>query len=288
VRLIYMHATAETGAALLKLEYCDVLKLRPFYIGPSERALVAEGAKVGRKVVYFIPISFSDMPHAIRVEPQIDVFAVQVSAMDRAGYFSLGLTGAYSLAALERAKKIIVEVNPNLPRTFGAGLVHVSDVAAIVEGNSAIPTLSHPEAGGVDQQIADIIVPMVPDRACVQFSIGGVPNMVASKLAGHKDLGVHSELLSDGIAELVECGAVSNRFKRTNPGKTVFNVAMGSQRLYDLMHDNPTMECRPADYVNDPRVIGQNDNFISVNAMIEIDLALSTCAPSRPTNARSA
>lgn len=273
VRLIYMHATAETGAALLKLEYCDVLKLRPFYIGPSERALVAEGAKVGRKVVYFIPISFSDMPRAIRVEPQIDVFAVQVSAMDRAGYFSLGLTGAYSLAALERAKKIIVEVNPNLPRTFGAGLVHVSDVAAIVEGTSAIPTLSHPEAGAVDQQIADIIVPMVPDRACVQFGVGGVPNMVASKLAGHKDLGVHSELLSDGIAELVECGAVSNRFKRTNPGKTVFNVAMGSQRLYDLMHDNPTMECWPADYVNDPRVIGQNDNFISVNAMIEIDLA---------------
>ena len=119
------------------------------------------------------------MPRAIRVEPQIDVFAVQVSAMDRAGYFSLGLTGAYSLAALERAKKIIVEVNPNLPRTFGAGLVHVSDVAAIVEGNSAIPTLSHPEAGAVDQQIADIIVPMVPDRACVQFGVGGVPNMVA-------------------------------------------------------------------------------------------------------------
>ena len=156
---------------------------------------------------------------------------------------------------------------------FGAGLVHVSDVAAIVEGASAIPTLSHPEAGAVDQQIADIIVPMVPDRACVQFGVGGVPNMVASKLAGHKDLGVHSELLSDGIAELIACGAVSNRFKRTNPGKTVFNVAMGSQRLYDLMHDNPTMECWPADYVNDPRVIGQNDNFISVNAMIEIDLA---------------
>jgi itaconate CoA-transferase len=132
---------------------------------------------------------------------------------------------------------------------------------------SAIP------AGAVDQQIADIIVPMVPDRACVQFGVGGVPNRVASKLAGHKDLGVHSELLSDGIADLVACGAVSNRFKRTNPGKTVFNVAMGSQRLYDLMHDNPTMECWPADYVNDPRVIGQNDNFISVNAMIEIDLA---------------
>lgn len=273
VRLIYMHATAETGASLLKLEYCDVLKLRPFYVGPSERALVAEAAKVGRKVVYFIPISFSDTPRAIRAEPLIDVFAVQVSAMDRAGYFSLGLTGAYSIAALERAKKIIVEVNPNLPRTFGAGLVHVSDVHAIVEGNSAIPVLGHPEAGAEDQRIADIIVPMVPDRACVQFGIGGVPNMVASKLAGHKDLGVHSELLSDGIADLVECGAVTNRFKSTNPGKTVFNVAMGSQRMYDLMHDNPTMECWPADYVNDPRVIGQNDNVISVNAMIEIDLA---------------
>jgi len=273
VRLVYMHATAETGEALLKLEYCDVLKLRPFYVGPAERALVAEGAKVGRKVVYFIPISFSDTPRAIRAEPQIDVFAVQVSAMDRAGYFSLGLTGAYSLAALEKAKKIIVEVNPNLPRTFGAGLVHISDVHAVVEGNGAIPTLSHAGADDIDKQIADIIVPMVPDRACVQFGIGGVPNVVASKLTGHKDLGVHSELLSDGLADLVTCGSVSNRFKATNPGKTVFNVAMGSQAMYDMMNDNPTMECWPADYVNDPRVIGRNDNVISVNAMIEIDLA---------------
>lgn len=270
VRLIYMHATEQTGAALLKPEYCDVLKLRPFYMGPSERALVA--ANPTRKLVHFIPIGFSDTPRAIRIEPQIDVFPVQVSAMDRAGYFSLGLTGAYSLAALERAKRTIVEVNPNLPRTFGAGLLHVSDVHAIVEGAGAIPALAHPDAGTDDKAIAEIIVPMVPDRACVQFGIGGVPNVVASRLSDHKDLGVHTELLSDGIADLVACGAVSNRFKRTNPGKTVFNVAMGSRRVYDLMNDNPTMECWPADYVNDPRVIGQNDDFISVNAMIEIDL----------------
>jgi len=272
VRLIYMHSTAETGEALFKLEYCDVLKLRPFYVGAPERALIAAADKVGRKVVYFVPNSFSDTPRAIRAEPRIDLFPLQVSAMDRAGYFSLGLTGAYSLAALERASKIVVEVNPNMPRTFGAGLVHVSNVHAIVESSAAIPTLGHPEAGPEDQKIADIIVPMVPDRACIQFGIGGVPNMVASKLTGHKDLGVHSELLSDGIADLVECGAVTNRFKTTDPGKTVFNIAMGSRRMYDLMHDNPSMECWPADYVNDPRVIGQNDNVISVNAMIEIDL----------------
>jgi itaconate CoA-transferase len=272
VRLVYMHATEETGTILLKLEYCDILKPRPFYMGPAERALVAAGAKVGRKVVYFVPISFGDTPRAIRAEAQIDVFLLQVSAMDRSGYFSLGLTGAFSLAALERAKRIVVEVNPKMPRTFGAGLVHVSDVHAIVEGTSAIPTLGHAALGPLDEQIANTIVSMIPDRACVQFGIGGVPNMVASKLTGHKDLGVHSELLSDGIADLVACGAVTNRFKHTNPGKTVFNVAMGSQRMYDLMHDNPTMECWPADYVNDPRVIGQNDNVVSVNAMIEVDL----------------
>jgi itaconate CoA-transferase len=273
VRLVYMHATEDTGAALMKLEYCDVLRPRPFYMGPAERALVQEGVKAGRKVVYFVPVSFSETPRAIRAEPQIDIFPLQVSAMDRAGYFSLGLTGAFSLAALERAKRIVIEVNPNMPRTFGAGLVHVSQVDAIVEGSGAIPTLGHVAPGPLDEQIADRIVAMIPDRACVQFGIGGVPNMVASKLTDHKDLGVHSELLADGIADLIASGAVSNRYKQINPGKTVFNVAMGSRRMYDLMHDNPTMECWPADYVNDPRVIGQNDNVVSVNAMIEVDLA---------------
>ncbi|MBL6617089.1 MAG: 4-hydroxybutyrate--acetyl-CoA CoA transferase [Reyranella sp.] len=270
VRMIYMHATEATGAALLKAEYCDVLKLRPFYMGPAERALVQSSP--ARKLVHFIPIAFSETPRAIRAEERIDAFPVQVSPMDRAGYFSLGLTGAYSQAALERADRIIVEVNPSLPRTFGAGLLHVSDVDTIVEGSGAVPTLAHGDAGPDDEAISDFIVPMIPDRACVQFGIGGVPNLVASRLTGHKDLGVHSELLSDGIADLVTCGAVTNRFKQTNPGKTVFNVAMGSRALYDLMNDNPTMECWPADYVNDPRIIGQNDNFTSVNAMIEIDL----------------
>lgn len=270
VRMVYMHATEATGAALLKAEYCDVLKLRPFYMGPAERALVASNP--ARKLVHFIPIAFSDTPRAIRAEERVDVFPVQVSPMDRAGYFSLGLTGAYSLAALERAERIIVEVNPGLPRTFGAGLLHVSDVDAIIEGDGAVPTLAHGAAGPDDKAIADLIVPMIPDRACVQFGIGGVPNLVAGRLTGHKDLGVHSELLGDGIADLVTCGAVTNRFKQTNPGKTVFNVAMGSRALYDLMNDNPTMECWPADYVNDPQVISRNDNFISVNGMIEIDL----------------
>jgi itaconate CoA-transferase len=270
VRLIYMHATEQTGAALLKAEYCDILKPRPFYMGPSERALVASSP--GRKLVHFIPIGFSDTPRAIRAEPHVDVFPLQVSPMDRAGYFSFGLTGAYSMAALEKARTIVVEVNRSLPRTFGAGLIHVADVHAIVEGGDELPTLAHPAGGPDDEAIAAIIVPMISDRACVQFGIGGVPNIVASRLTGHEDLGVHTELLSDGIADLIECGAVSNRFKHTNPGKTVFNVAMGSQRMYDLMNDNPSIECWPADYVNDPRVIGQNDNVVSVNAMIEIDL----------------
>lgn len=273
LRLLYMHGTEATAAALMKLEFCEVLKLRPCYMGPAERALVLEGQKSGRKVVDFVAASFSAVPRIIRAQPQIDVFPLQVSAMDRAGYFSLGLTGAYSLAALECAQRVVVEVNPNMPRTFGAGLLHVDAVSAIVEGHSPIPVLGAAPAGPVDEQIAGIVAAMIPDRACVQFGIGAVPNMVASRLTDHKDLGVHTELLADGIAELIACGAVTNRYKQINLGKNVFNVAMGSQRMYDLMHDNPTMECWPADYVNDPRIIGRNDNMISVNAMIEVDLA---------------
>ncbi len=273
LRLVYMHATEATAAALMKLELCDVLKLRPCYMGPAERALVLQAQPSGRKVVDYVAASFSAVPRIIRALPQVDVLPLQVSAMDRAGYFSLGLSGAYSLAALECAKRIVVEVNPNLPRTFGAGLLHVDAVSAIVEGHSAIPVLGEAPAGPVDEQIAGLITAMIPDRACVQFGIGAVPNMVAGKLSDHKDLGVHTELLADGLAGLIECGAVSNRCKQINRGKNVFNVAMGSQRMYELMHDNPSMECWPADYVNDPRVIGQNDNVVSVNAMIEVDLA---------------
>jgi itaconate CoA-transferase len=272
LRLYYMHATSATAKALLRLDLMDVVKPHPYYIGPGERALTREAGATGRKVVFFVPAGFSAIPAIIREQPRPDAFLLQTAPMDRAGWFSFGLTGAYSLAGIERAKRLIIEVNPNLPRSHGTGMVHVSQVDAIVEHTSEVPLAEGKDATDVDQRIAAHVLPMVQDGACVQFGVGGVPNVIAGALKDHKDLGVHTELLSDGIASLIVGGAVTNRRKTTDPGKSVFNVAMGGRGTYDLINDNPGIECRMADYVNDPRIIGQNDHVVSVNAMIEVDL----------------
>jgi itaconate CoA-transferase len=272
VRVYYMHPTPETNKALLRLDLMDVIKPYPFYMGPGERALTREATAVGRKVVYFVPASFSVVPRIIREQLEPDAFLLQVSPMDRSGWFSFGLTGAYSLAGIESSKRLIVEVNPNLPRSHGTGIVHVSQVTAIVESASDMPLAEGKEPTDIDRQIAAHVLPMVQDGACVQFGVGGVPNIIAAALRDRKDLGVHTELLSDGIASLIEGGAVTNRRKATDPGKSIFNVAMGSASTYALINDNLGVECRMADYVNDPRIIGQNDDVVSVNAMIECDL----------------
>jgi itaconate CoA-transferase len=268
----YMHATPATVEALIRLDLMDVIKLYPFFLGVGERGLVRQLNEESRKVIHFVPNSFSEIPRIVRERPPFDVFLLQVAPMDRAGWFSFGPSGAYSLAGIERAKRVIVEVNPNLPRSHGTGLVHVSQVSAIIENTTEIDIYPGKPPTDTDRQIAARVLPMIQDKACVQFGVGGVPNIIAGELTDRKDLGVHTELLSDGIASLIASGAVTNRCKTIDRGKTVFNVAMGTAATYDLINDNPSIECRMADYVNDPRVIGQNDNVVSVNAMIEVDL----------------
>ena len=272
LRVDYMHSTPATAASLLRMELMDVVKPYPFYMGEGERALVRQGNEAGRKTVFFVPASFSVVPRLIRERPPCDAFLLQVAPMDRAGCFSFGLTGAYTLAGIQTARRIIVEVNPNVPRSHGTGFVHVSQVAAIVENASELPVAAGKQPTDTDRQIAAHVLPMVRDGACVQFGVGAVPNIIAAALTDRKDLGVHTELLSDGIASLIACGAVTNRRKGTDPGKSIFNVAMGTVATYDLIDDNPAIECRMADYVNDPRIIGENEDVLSVNAMIEADL----------------
>ncbi|MEQ8347501.1 MAG: acetyl-CoA hydrolase/transferase C-terminal domain-containing protein [Sneathiellaceae bacterium] len=269
-RVYYMHSTPATEETLIRRELMDAVKLHPFFLNPGERALVRDNPD--RKMVFFVPNSFSDIPRIIRERPPFDAFLLQVAPMDRAGWFSFGATGAYSLAGVERAERLIVEVNPNMPRSHGTGMVHVSQVAAIVEHASEIPLVAGKPPTDIDRAIAARVLPMIQDGACVQFGVGGVPNIIAAALTDRKDLGVHTELLSDGVVSLIACGAVTNRKKVTDPGKSIFNVAFGTRPTYDMIDDNPSVECRMADYVNDPRIIGLNDNVVSVNAMIEVDL----------------
>jgi itaconate CoA-transferase len=197
---------------------------------------------------------------------------VTVAPMDRHGYFSFGTNGDYSIDVARSCKTLVVEVNANMPRTFGHGLLHISEVDAIVE--NTVPLFEPPlhENTPGDAQIAAYIRDMIPDRACIQFGIGGVPGAVCATLKDHKDLGIHTELLTPSMIELIEAGAVTNKYKNVHRYKTLFTLALGTRETYEFMNDSPSMEVGAASYVNDPHIIGQNDNVISVNSFIEIDL----------------
>ncbi len=171
---------------------------------------------------------------------------------------------------------MIIEVNRNMPRVFGDSCLHISEIDAIVENTVPLCEIPSRPSTELDHQIGQFIAPMVPDRATVQFGVGGVPNAVCEMLHDRKDLGVHSELMGPGLAKLIAGGAVSNKYKninRHNRHKNVYTIAMGDQAMYDFLNDNSSMEAYPVSYVNAPQVIALNDNVVSINAFIEVDLS---------------
>jgi itaconate CoA-transferase len=192
--------------------------------------------------------------------------------MDKSGYFTLGTNNDYTSTAAKVAKKLIVEVNKNMPRVFGDSLIHISEVDAIVENTVPLVALNPRPPLPEDERIGEAIAKLIPDGATIQMGVGGVPDAVCNYLVHHNDLGLHSELLSPGIVELIKQGIVTGQCKTLNKGKHVFTLAFGNQAMYDFMNDNPAMESYPVDYVNNPSIIAQNNNVISVNAIIEIDL----------------
>ena len=229
-------------------------------------------------VAYYAPIRFSEMPRYYRENIQrVDVAMIQVSPMDNHGFFSFSLNTTYLAAMLERAKVIIVEVNPRMPVAFG-GLgtaIHISRVDMVVEGEGheidQLPGLVPTE---VDVAVARQIVPLIPDGACLQLGIGGMPNAVGGLLAHSdlKDLGIHTEMLTDCVVDLDEAGKLTGRNKNLDRGSAVFTFAAGTRRLYDFIHRNPTVLVAPVDYVNDIDVISTHDNVISINNTMEVDL----------------
>jgi itaconate CoA-transferase len=244
------------------------------FVTGVERALIKRGMEDGgRKVVSFIPNNFHQAVRLLTEEIHIDTFVTTVSPMDARGYFSFGTGNDYSTKVARSAKRLIVEVNRNMPRVMGEGAaLHVSEVHAVVENDVPLLELPVGEPNADDLTIAKTIAGMVPDGACLQMGVGGLPNAVCGALADRKDLGIHSEVLCPGMVDLINAGVVTNRRKAIDIGKSVFTFAMGQKSMYDLLDNNPTIESRPVDYVNDPRTISRNDSVISVNATIQIDL----------------
>ena len=227
-----------------------------------------------------LPAYYRDVPRHIRVEYEYDAFCVSVSPMDSHGYFSLANNGSYAEAMLDKAKRIFVEVNDQQPRCLCGTQIHVSQVDAIVEFNHELPVLPPVVIDETSRTIGNLIAEQIPDGACIQLGIGAIPDATGMALKAKHDLGIHTEMFTDSMVELIECGAVNNSKKQIHRGKSVTTFAYGSKRIYDYIDDNPAIEILPVDYVNDPAVICKNDNMISINAALEVDFFGQVCAES--------
>ncbi|MFA7263091.1 MAG: acetyl-CoA hydrolase/transferase C-terminal domain-containing protein [Caulobacter sp.] len=272
VRLYYFHSTPHAGATVLRYDLMDRIRPHCFFLGPIERALLERGAAEGKRTVAFVPGAFSQAPRLMTAQAPIDAYVATVSPMDRHGFFSLGTNNDYGSTVARSARQVIVEVNKHMPRVRG-GMIHVSEVDGIVEND--LPLLEYPNRPPApeDAAIGRIVAGLVDDGACLQMGIGALPDEICAALVQHRDLGIHTELLTPGLAALMKAGAVTNARKTTDPGLAIFTFVLGDQALYDFIDDNAAIETRPVAYVNDPAVIARNDRVVSVNATLQIDLS---------------
>ena len=248
-------------------ETADHVRHVAFFYGAASRA----GGQAGW--VDFIPSYFSEMPSQIeRGQIPADVVLSMASPMDQHGYFSLSLGADYTMAAVARARAVVLEVNPNVPYANGNCHVHISQVTALIESSDPVMEVGLPKIGPVQQAIGKYVADMIDDGSTLQIGYGGIPDAVVMQLSAKHDLGIHTEMIGDGILSLIESGAVTNRKKNYLPGKMVATFALGSRKLYQFMDRNPALEIHPADFTNDPYLAGKNDNLVAINATLQIDL----------------
>ena len=269
IHLFYQIAM-DGAKPLFKTKYLDRLRFHANFMTDLDRGLISEAGTSA--VIDFMPGYLWQLPRIFSEYNHIDAFMITVSPMDKHGYFSLGTSCDYSSTLARRCKMTLVEVNENMPRVFGENLIHVSEVDSIVENHTPLLELEERPLSEKDVSIGAKIAEMVPNGACLQFGIGGIPNAVAKSLTNHKDLGIHTEMLTSSVVDLFEAGAITNNKKNIHRFKTVYTLCWGTKKLYDFIDDNPSVESYPCSHINDPSVIQQNDNVVSVNSIIEIDL----------------
>lgn len=240
--------------------------LNSLFLGVHTRPAVREGR------ADFTPCFYSEVPGMFREELPVDVAVIQVSPPDSHGNVSCGVSVDYTLPAARAAKCVIAEVNRQMPRTMGDTSLHVSRIDAFVETDHPVLELELPRVGAVEKAIGENCAKLIRDGDTLQLGIGAIPDAVLLFLKGKKDLGIHSEMISDGVVELIENGVITNERKTLHPGKSVATFLMGTRRLYDYANDNQSLAMYPVDYVNDPRVIGRNDNMVSINSCVQVDL----------------
>jgi len=264
--------------AMGKAKYCQEGMEKHFrhnalFVGGSTRKAVNE------KRADYTPCFFSEIPRLFKEGYlPVDVALIQVSPPDEHGFCSFGVSVDYTRPAALAAKTVIAQVNDQMPRTLGDSFIHVSELDYIVE--TSIPLIELPKPGitKVEEQIGYYVSQLVEDGSTLQLGIGAIPDAVLLFLKDKKDLGIHTEMFSDGVVELVEAGVITNKAKTCHPGKIVANFLMGTKKLYDFVHNNPLVEMYSVDYTNDPFVIAKNAKMISINSALQVDLTGQVCA----------
>lgn len=269
------HLHTEGPAEYAKPEYRSSFNTNSFFVGANVRNAIQNGE------ADYVPIFLSEVPHLFnRKFIELDVCLIQVSPPDKHGYCSLGVSVDATRAAVLNSKKVIAQINPNMPRTHGDGLIHSNHITCAVEVDDPIHEISAPVLTDVEKSIGKNCADLIDDGATLQMGIGSIPDAVLASLDNHKNLGIHTEMFSDGIIPLLENGIVNNARKKIHPGKIVGSFTVGSRKLYDFMDDNPVIAMLDCGYVNDTAVIRRNAKVTAINSAIEIDLTGQVCADS--------
>jgi acyl-CoA hydrolase len=273
VEICHLHIEGEASYADPK--YKDSFFVNSFFIGPNVRHTLAAGNGC------YTPVFLGELPLLFKRNIiDLDVALVQVSPPDKHGYCSLGVTVAATVAAIENANYVIAEINPQMPRTHGEGIIHITELDAFVEVDRPLHEHAPKTPTAIEQKIGDYIAEMIEDGSTLQMGIGNIPNAVLARLGNHKQIGLHTEMFSDGVIDLILKDVVNGNNKKIDRGRAITTFLMGSKRLYEYVDDNPFIEMKSADYTNNVAVIMQNPKMVSINSAIEVDVTGQVCADS--------
>ncbi|MBL7961011.1 acetyl-CoA hydrolase/transferase family protein [bacterium] len=260
---------------LSKPEMAGHFRHNSLFVGPADREAVNDGR------ADYIPVFLHEIPWLFSSgQKHLDVAIIQTTLPDEHGFMSLGVETLATMAALKAAKIILAQANEKMPRTLGDCFIHVSKVTKIVEVSEDIPELERAQPTDIERRIGQHVAQLVDDGTTLQLGIGGIPDSVLSFLYDRKNLGIHTEMVSDGVMQAIESGIINGSQKTLHPGKVVGTFALGSRQLYDYIHNNPMFEFHPSDYTNDPFIISRNENIVAVNSAIEVDLTGQVCSDS--------
>jgi acyl-CoA hydrolase len=273
VEVCHLHTEGEAPYA--SPELAESFHVNSFFIGANVRHTISAGNGS------YTPVFLSELPHLFRknVLP-IDVAFIHVSPPDGHGYCSLGVSVEATVAAIENAKIVIAQVNPQMPRTFGDGILHISEIDYLVEVDTPIYAHEVTPFTKEEEKMGQYIASLIEDRSTLQMGIGSIPNAALAQLKNHKDLGLHTEMFSDGVIDLIENNVINCNYKGTLRGRVLATFLIGSKRLYDFVHDNPFIEMKESSMVNDTARIRKNPKMVAINSAIEVDLTGQVCADS--------